>query len=68
LSLRAVRDRRVFDDATTDALRARLYVRPGSDLRSVLKVAHAAAGHALGREASLIEARDVRAVVAGQGD
>lgn len=42
-----------------------LYHDRDSDLRSVLKVAHAAADHALGRQISTIEARDVRAVVAG---
>jgi hypothetical protein len=42
-----------------------LYHDRASDLRSVLKIAHAASGHALGRDADKIEARDIRAVVAG---
>ena len=45
-----------------------LYHERDSDLRSVLKLAHAAAGHALDRQAPLIDGRDVRtAVVAASG-
>jgi hypothetical protein len=40
-----------------------LYHDRGSDLRSVLKAAHAAGGHALERGAETIEPRDVRAIV-----
>jgi hypothetical protein len=41
-----------------------LYHERDRDLRSVLKLAHAAAGHAVDRGARAIAARDVRAVVA----
>jgi hypothetical protein len=41
-----------------------LYHERDRDLRSVLKLAHAAAGHALGRGAASIAARDIRGVVA----
>lgn len=42
-----------------------LYHERESDLRSVLKIAHAATEHALSRASGALEARDVRAVVAG---
>jgi hypothetical protein len=42
-----------------------LYHERERDLRSVLKLARVAAIHALQRRATLIEAREVRAVVAG---
>jgi|GEM_PF-7109880 len=41
-----------------------LYHERESDLRSVLKIAHAAAEHALSRDSGVLEARDLRAVVA----
>lgn len=41
-----------------------LYHERESDLRSALKIAHAAAEHALERSSSMLEARDVRSVVA----
>ena len=40
-----------------------LYHERAQDLRSVLRIAHAAAGHALARGAPHVTARDVRAVV-----
>jgi Cdc6-like AAA superfamily ATPase len=41
-----------------------LYHERESDLRSVLKIAHAATEHALSRDSGVLEARDLRAVVA----
>lgn len=41
-----------------------LYHERESNLRSALKIAHAAAEHALERDSSVLEARDVRSVVA----
>lgn len=41
-----------------------LYHERQSDLRSVLKIAHAAVEHALDRGAGVLEARDIRSVVA----
>jgi hypothetical protein len=41
-----------------------LYHGLDSDLRSALTAAHDAVGHAIGREAGTVEARDVRAVIA----
>jgi hypothetical protein len=54
---------RTFDDATSDTRRTEVYV----GMRSVLKLAHAAAGHAVNRGAPAIAPRDVRAVVARRG-
>jgi len=53
----------VIERAAIEELQV-LYHDRDRDLRSVLKVAHAAAGHALGRGATTIRPRDVRAVVA----
>lgn len=53
----------VIERGAVDELQV-LYHERDRDLRSVLKLAHDATGHALGREASAVAARDVRAVVA----
>lgn len=53
----------VIDAAAVDELQV-LYHERDRDLRSVLKLAHEAAGYALGRSAPVIAARDVRSVVA----
>lgn len=53
----------VIDPVAVEELQV-LYHERDRDLRSVLKLAHAAAGHALDRGAATIAARDVRAVVA----
>jgi hypothetical protein len=53
----------VIERAAVEELQV-LYHDRDRNLRSVLKVAHAAAGHALGRGATTIRPRDVRAVVA----
>jgi len=54
----------VIDRAAVEELQV-LYHERDRDLRSVLKLAHGAAAHALGRGSARIEARDIRAVVAG---
>jgi len=54
----------VIDRAAVEELQV-LYHERDRDLRSVLKLAHGAAAHALGRGSDRIEARDIRAVVAG---
>jgi hypothetical protein len=56
----------VIDAAAVDELQV-LYHERDRDLRSVLKLAHEAAGYALGRSAPRIAARDVRSVVALRG-
>lgn len=53
----------VIERAAIEELQV-LYHDRDRDLRSVLKVAHAAAGHALDRDAPTIQPRDIRAVVA----
>lgn len=53
----------VIERAAVEELQV-LYHERDCDLRSVLKLAHAAAGHAVARGVSRIEARDVREVVA----
>lgn len=53
----------VIERAAIEELQV-LYHDRDRDLRSVLKVAHAAAGHAIDRGAATIHPRDVRAVVA----
>ncbi len=53
----------VIERAAIEELQV-LYHDRDSDLRSVLRVAHTAAGHALDRGAGRIQPRDIRAVVA----
>lgn len=53
----------VIERAAIEELQV-LYHDRDRDLRSVLKVAHAAVGHALGRRVTTVQPRDVRAVVA----
>jgi len=54
----------VIDRGAVEELQV-LYHERYCDLRSVLKLAHGAAAHALGRGSARIEARDIRAVVVG---
>jgi hypothetical protein len=54
-----LRERAAVDDLQV------LYHEREQDLRSVLKLAHAACARALARGATLVAARDVRSVLAG---
>lgn len=54
----------VIDRAAIEELQV-LYHERDRDMRSVLKLAHSVAAHAIGRGSTVIEARDIRAVVAG---
>jgi hypothetical protein len=56
----------VIESAAVEELQV-LYHERDRDMRSVLKLAHAAAGHALNRGAPAVAPRDVRAVVARRG-
>jgi hypothetical protein len=49
----------IIERAAIDDLQV-LYHERDHDLRSVLKLSHAAGAHALGRNATVITARDVR--------
>lgn len=53
----------VIERAAVEELQV-LYHERHCDLRSVLRLAHSAAGHALGRGCAVVMARDVRTVVA----
>lgn len=56
----------IIERAAIDDLQVPYHERD-HDLRSVLKLAHAAAAHALGRNATVITARDVRGALSPRG-